>query len=134
MYTVHFEKCKRLYQSNGFHEKIIFKSMFTPTHTQVHKHTRARAHTHTLLKNRKIIAKEKITLLKSEVGIYECQLESQKCNHRCVLPEEDSIHLCKKMPLVGRHFKTKNILSAPVMARCPGVSQRNLLKSHSVLH
>lgn len=43
MYTVHFEKCKRLYQSNGFHEKIIFKSMFTPTHTQVHKHT----HTHT---------------------------------------------------------------------------------------
>lgn len=94
MYTVHFEKCKRLYQSNGFHEKIIFKSMFT--HTQVHKHT------HTLLKNRKIIAKEKITLLKSEVGIYECQLESQKCNHRCVLPEEDSIDICKQMPLVGR--------------------------------
>lgn len=52
-------------------------------------------HTHTLLKNRKIIAKEKITLLKSEVGIYECQLESQKCNHRCVLPEEDSIDICK---------------------------------------
>lgn len=96
MYTVHFEKCKRLYQSNGFHEKIIFKSMFT--HTQVHKHT----HTHTLLKNRKIIAKEKITLLKSEVGIYECQLESQKCNHRCVLPEEDSIDICKQMPLAGR--------------------------------
>lgn len=102
MYTVHFEKCKRLYQSNGFHEKIIFKSMFTPTHTEVHKHT----HTRTT-KEQENNAKEKITLLKSEVGIYECQLESQKCNHRCVLPE-DSIDICKQMPLVGRQEVREN--------------------------
>lgn len=62
--------------------------VYTHTHTSAHTHTRT-------TKEQENNAKEKITLLKSEVGIYECQLESQKCNHRCVLPEEDSIDICK---------------------------------------
>lgn len=81
-------------------QKIILVKRFSwkdyiQVYVYTHTHTSAQTHTHTLLKNRKIIAKEKITLLKSEVGIYECQLESHKCNHRCVLPEEDSIDICK---------------------------------------
>lgn len=76
-------------------QTVFMKRLYSSLCLHPHTHKCTNTHTHTLLKNRKIIAKEKITLLKSEVDIYECQLESQKCNHRCVLPEEDSIDICK---------------------------------------
>lgn len=79
------------YTSQTVFMKRLYSSLCLHPHT--HKCTNTHTHTRTT-KEQENNAKEKITLLKSEVGIYECQLESQKCNHRCGLPE-DSIDICK---------------------------------------